>query len=77
MKSRKLDSYLVQNVSFMYTVNNRIFKDLTFHFLINNLFNEQYETNAWVYKYNSRRNSGILWMDTSLRQASTGCLKLG
>jgi iron complex outermembrane recepter protein len=59
-ESRKLDPYLVQNVSFMYTIHNNIFRDLTCQFMINNLFNEQYETNAWVYKYNSGGTQGIM-----------------
>jgi iron complex outermembrane receptor protein len=46
-----LNAYLVQNLSFIYTIKNKVFKELTFQFVVNNLFNEMYETNAWVYKY--------------------------
>jgi iron complex outermembrane receptor protein len=49
---RMLNAYLVQNVSFLYTIKSKIFKELTCQFLVNNLFNNKYETNAWVYKYN-------------------------
>lgn len=49
---RMLNAYLVQNVSLLYTIKNKVFHDLTCQFLINNLFNSKYETNAWVYKYN-------------------------
>ena len=49
--NRVLDAYLVQNASVLYTFNNRLFKELTFQFMVNNLFNAMYETNAWVYKY--------------------------
>jgi iron complex outermembrane recepter protein len=49
--NRMLNAYLVQNLSFLYTIKNKVFKELTFQFVVNNLFNEMYETNAWVYKY--------------------------
>ncbi len=48
---RMLNAYLVQNISFLYTIKNNSFKDLTFQFAVDNLFNKKYETNAWVYKY--------------------------
>ena len=49
---RMLNPYLVQNISFLYTIQNKIFKELTCQFVVNNLFDKKYETNAWVYKYN-------------------------
>lgn len=49
---RMLNAYLVQNVSFLYKIKSRIFKELTCQFVVNNLFDKKYETNAWVYKYN-------------------------
>jgi iron complex outermembrane receptor protein len=48
---RMLNAYLVQNISFLYTLKKKVFKELTCQFVINNLFDEMYETNAWVYKY--------------------------
>jgi iron complex outermembrane receptor protein len=48
---RMLKEYLVQNISFLYTIRNKIFKELTCQLVLNNLFNKMYETNAWVYKY--------------------------
>jgi iron complex outermembrane receptor protein len=48
---RILNEYLVQNLSFSYTIKNKIFKGLIFQFVVNNIFNKKYETNAWVYKY--------------------------
>jgi iron complex outermembrane receptor protein len=48
---RMLNAYLVQNILFMYTIKNKIFKELTCQLAVNNLFNKMYETNAWVYKY--------------------------
>jgi iron complex outermembrane receptor protein len=50
---RMLNAYLVQNVSFLYTLKNKLFKELTCQFVLNNLFDKKYETNAWVYKYNA------------------------
>jgi iron complex outermembrane receptor protein len=48
---RMLNAYFLQNLSFLYTVKSKLFKELTCQFAINNLFNSKYETNAWVYKY--------------------------
>jgi iron complex outermembrane receptor protein len=48
---RQLDAYMVQNLSFLYLIKNKIFKELSCQFFLNNLFNAKYETNAWVYKY--------------------------
>lgn len=55
---RKLKAYLVNNLKFDYTPDQKIFKELKFKLLINNLFNKQYESNAWVYSYlyQGRRN---------------------
>ena len=50
---RMLNAYMTQNLSLMYVIENKIFKEMTFQFLLNNLLNTNYETNAWVYKYNS------------------------
>jgi iron complex outermembrane recepter protein len=50
-KERMLNAYLVQNLSFRYTIENKFCKEMNFQFVINNLFNNKYETNAWVYKY--------------------------
>jgi iron complex outermembrane receptor protein len=49
---RMLNAYLVQNISFLYTIKSKLFKELSCQFVVNNLFDGKYETNAWVYKYN-------------------------
>ena len=49
--SRLLNAYAVHNISVLYSIKNRLFKDLTLQFGVNNLFDKRYETNAWVYKY--------------------------
>jgi iron complex outermembrane receptor protein len=48
---RMLSAYAIQNLSFLYTIENKLFKELTFQFTLNNFLNRKYETNAWVYKY--------------------------
>ena len=57
---RMLNEYLVQNLSFSYTIKNKIFKELTLQFVVNNLFDKKYETNAWVYKYNEGGSQHIM-----------------
>lgn len=49
--SRFLDAYIVNNLSLSYTISSKLFKEIQFSFAINNLFNEKYESNAWVYSY--------------------------
>lgn len=48
---RMLNAYFLQNISFLYTIKSKLFKELTCQFAVNNLFDKKYETNAWVYKY--------------------------
>jgi iron complex outermembrane receptor protein len=48
---RQLDPYFVNNLLINYTLNPGFVKEIGFSLMINNLFNEQYESNAWVYRY--------------------------
>ena len=48
---RMLNAYFLQNLSILYTIKSKFFKELTCQFAVNNLFDTKYETNAWVYKY--------------------------
>jgi iron complex outermembrane recepter protein len=57
---RMLNAYLVQNISFLYTIKNKIFKELTCQFVVNNLFDQKYESNAWVYKYNEGGSQHVM-----------------
>ncbi len=50
-KERSIDPYLIGNASIGYTIRQRIFEELSVTAQINNLFNTEYETNAWVYRY--------------------------
>ena len=48
---RKLDDYLVSNLQIDYMFNSFLFKNAKISFLINNLFDVEYVSNAWVYRY--------------------------
>lgn len=48
---RMLDPWFVNHFQADYTVSGRLFREITFRAMINNLFNEKYESNAWVYSY--------------------------
>lgn len=50
---RSLDPYWINNVSASWTLKPAMVNELVLFFQINNLFNHQYETNAWVYSYYS------------------------
>lgn len=52
-KDRSLDPYFVSNFKLNYSLDPKIFKSLTLNLSINNIFNHEYETNAWVYRYYS------------------------
>ena len=49
--TRSLDPYFVSNLRVGYTFYPSFMKELTVDFSINNLFNEQYETNGWVWSH--------------------------
>ena len=48
---RSLDPYFVNNLQVGYTFYPSFIKELTVDVSVNNLFNEQYETNGWVWSY--------------------------
>lgn len=48
---RSLDPYLVNNLRFFYKIQIKHMRSLEILLSLNNIFNEQYETNAWVYRY--------------------------
>ena len=50
-KDRSLDPYFVNNINFVYRFYPKFIKEIDFNVVINNLFSEEYETNAWVYRY--------------------------
>jgi iron complex outermembrane receptor protein len=48
---RVLNAWFVNNLSAGYSVNTKLFEQITLRLMVNNLFNEKYESNAWVYSY--------------------------
>jgi iron complex outermembrane receptor protein len=50
-KDRSLDPYFINNLRFNYTVKTKLLREIEFMLSLNNIFNEEYETNAWVYRY--------------------------
>jgi iron complex outermembrane recepter protein len=50
-EDRKLDAYLVNNFILRFTFKPKFVKEVSLFFSINNLLNEQYEANAWIYSY--------------------------
>ncbi|SHF01811.1 iron complex outermembrane recepter protein [Mariniphaga anaerophila] len=48
---RSLDAYFVNNLKVDYSFKTNLFEEVALHFMVNNLFNEEYESNAWVYSY--------------------------
>ena len=66
---RILKAYFIQNLRFDYTMPQKLFKELKLKLLVNNLLDEKYESNAWVYSYlyNGQRNK----MDGYFPQAGT------
>ncbi|MFV0365970.1 MAG: TonB-dependent receptor [Mangrovibacterium sp.] len=48
---RMLDSWFVSNLKVAYSLPVKFCKELKFHLMVNNIFNAEYESNAWVYSY--------------------------
>jgi iron complex outermembrane receptor protein len=48
---RKLNSWFVNSLIADYSLPARLLSNITFRLMVNNLFNAEYESNAWVYSY--------------------------
>jgi len=48
---RSLDAYTVSNLNFSYEFKPKFAESLKLNFLVNNVFDAEYESNAWVYSY--------------------------
>jgi iron complex outermembrane receptor protein len=48
---RSLNGYFINGFGVMYGLKTKIFKEIGLSLTINNLFNQKYESNAWVYPY--------------------------
>jgi iron complex outermembrane recepter protein len=49
----KLDAYLVNDVRVQYSKQTKVFKEVILSTWVRNIFNEQYSSNAWVYRFTS------------------------
>ncbi len=69
---RSLNPYFVNNLRLSYSLKLKKIKEINFSLTVNNIFNEKYETNAWVYRYT---NGGKEYaMDGYFPQAGTNFL---
>lgn len=50
-KDRSIAPYFVNNLRVGYVFKPKFIKELGVDVSVNNIFNEKYETNAWVYTY--------------------------
>jgi iron complex outermembrane receptor protein len=64
---RQLDPYFVNNLLIIYTLNPSFLKEIGFSLMINNILNEKYESNAWVYRYSE--NNTLQKLDGYFPQA--------
>ena len=48
---RAIDPYLVNNAQLVYTVKNKLFKELSFTARVNNVLNEKYVSNGYTFSY--------------------------
>ncbi len=59
-ESRKLNPYFVNDLRFSWALETPWTKALSLNFMIANLFDVKYESNAWVYRYVSEGEEGVL-----------------
>jgi iron complex outermembrane receptor protein len=50
-KDRKLDAYFVSNLRLDYSISKGWLKNISIYTQVNNIFNTEYITNAWVYPF--------------------------
>jgi iron complex outermembrane receptor protein len=50
-KGRSLDPYFVNDLKFYYSIKTRFIRQIDLMLSLNNIFNVEYESNAWVYRY--------------------------
>ena len=56
---RILNPYFINDLGISYSFFPKFLKEIALNFQIMNLFNVEYETNAWVYRYYSEGAEGI------------------
>jgi iron complex outermembrane receptor protein len=50
-ETRKLDAYFTNDLRLTYTIKPTWIKEISFNFLLNNIFSEKYESNGYTYGY--------------------------
>ncbi len=53
---RSLDAYLLNNIRINYAIETTFIHRIEFFLALNNVLSEEYESNAWVYRYYSEGN---------------------
>jgi iron complex outermembrane receptor protein len=48
---RSLDPYFINDLKFYYTIKTGVIRQIDLMLSLNNIFNLEYESNAWVYRY--------------------------
>ncbi len=48
---RRLDPYIVNDLQVQFTFKPSFMKEIGLNLMVNNFLNEQYEANAWIYRY--------------------------
>ncbi|MDR3340249.1 MAG: TonB-dependent receptor, partial [Candidatus Symbiothrix sp.] len=59
-KERSIDAYFLNNLRLGYDFKLKGLKKLSINLLVNNIFNEQYESNGWVWSCYYRQTDGSL-----------------
>ncbi len=52
-EDRILAAYFLNNLVMKYSFNPKFMEEISFQFMLNNIFNVEYESNAWIYRYYS------------------------
>lgn len=50
-QDKKLDAFFVNDVRLNYTIQTKLIREIGFIFAVNNIFNQQYESNGYTYGY--------------------------
>lgn len=58
-EDRSLDPYFVSNFRLSWMIEPDFMRGMEINLNVNNLFNAEYETNAWVYRYYSEGSYGV------------------
>ena len=71
-KDRSISDYFINSLRLGYVFKPRFVKELSIDVTVNNLFNEKYETNGWVYSFYSEGTRGK--QDGYFTQAGTNAM---